>query len=105
MTAVGRIVMAHPVMGTMASLHVHAAEPQRVRAPSEIVDGAAANSLASFTAVRSRSTWADAFATAAFVMGDAGLGWVSQFDGCAAIAITHEGELRATPGFDMVRAA
>jgi thiamine biosynthesis lipoprotein len=99
------MVMTHSVMGTMASLHVRDAEPQRGRAPSEIVDGVAADSFASFTAVRSRLTWADPFATAAFVMGDAGIGWVSQFDGCAAIAIPHEGELRATPGFDMARAA
>ena len=45
------------------------------------------------TVVGPNLTWADAFATAAFVMGIDGLEWVSQFQGYRALAITVEGEL------------
>ena len=38
-------------------------------------------------------TWADAFATTAFVMGLDGLAWVARFDGYRAVAITTDGEL------------
>ncbi|HZX56672.1 MAG TPA: FAD:protein FMN transferase [Ilumatobacteraceae bacterium] len=54
--------------------------------------------LASITVVGPHLTWADAFATAAFVMGVDGLDWVARFEGYRAMAITHDGELisRAT---------
>jgi thiamine biosynthesis lipoprotein len=54
--------------------------------------------LASMTVVGPHLTWADAFATAAFVMGPDGLDWVARFDGYRAMAITRDGELisRAT---------
>jgi thiamine biosynthesis lipoprotein len=52
-----------------------------------------ADSLASMTVVGPNLTWADAFATAAFVMGTDGVDWVTRFDGYRALAITHEGEL------------
>ena len=50
------------------------------------------------TVVGPHLTWADAFATAAFVMGLNGLDWVARFDGYRALAITDDGELisRAT---------
>ena len=49
--------------------------------------------LASMTVVGPHLTWADAFATAAFVMGLDGLDWVAKFDGYRALAITSAGEL------------
>ena len=52
-----------------------------------------AESLASMTVVGPHLTWADAFATAAFVMGTDGVDWVSQFSGYRALAITVDGEL------------
>ena len=45
------------------------------------------------TVVGPHLTWADAFATAAFVMGIDGLEWVSQFQGYRALAITVGGAL------------
>ena len=39
------------------------------------------------------SAWADAFATAAFVLGPAGVDWVTRFDGYRALAITADGRL------------
>jgi thiamine biosynthesis lipoprotein len=54
-------------------------------------DGDAADALASLTVIGPHLTWADAFATAAFVMGVDGVEWVSRFDGYSAIAVTHDG--------------
>ena len=45
------------------------------------------------TVVGPHLTWADAFATAAFVMGIDGIDWVANFDGYRALAITPAGEL------------
>ena len=53
----------------------------------------AAEALASMTVVGPHLTWADAFATTAFVMGLDGIDWVSNFDGYRALAITADGEL------------
>jgi thiamine biosynthesis lipoprotein len=55
--------------------------------------GAAADELASMTVVGPNLTWADAFATAAFVLGASGVDWVSRFDGYRALAITADGTL------------
>lgn len=52
-----------------------------------------AASLASMTVVGPHLTWADAFATTAFVMGLDGVDWVAKFDGYRALAITLDGEL------------
>ena len=41
----------------------------------------------------SHLTWADAFATSAFVMGVDGIEWVTRFDGYRALAITLDGDL------------
>jgi len=49
--------------------------------------------LASMTVVGPHLTWADAFATAAFVMGLDGVDWVARFDGYRAVAITLDGEV------------
>ena len=55
--------------------------------------GRPADALASMTVVGPHLTWADAFATAAFVMGAEGIDWVANFDGYRALAITSAGEL------------
>ena len=52
-----------------------------------------ADSLASMTVVGPHLTWADSFATAAFVMGLDGVDWVSNFTGYRALAITKQGDL------------
>jgi thiamine biosynthesis lipoprotein len=52
-----------------------------------------AEALASMTVVGPHLTWADAFATTAFVMGLDGIDWVAKFDGYRALAITLEGDL------------
>ena len=54
---------------------------------------APADSLASMTVVGRHLTWADAFATAAFVMGPDGVDWVTNFAGYRALAITKQGDL------------
>jgi FAD:protein FMN transferase len=93
-------------------------DPQALRAVVEVVGEAVATSgtaargrhlwdgrsdhpaeaLASMTVVGPHLTWADAFATAAFVMGVDGIDWVASFEGYRALAITPDGELvyRAT---------
>ena len=45
------------------------------------------------TVVGPHLTWADAFATTAFVMGLDGIDWVAGFAGYRALAITLDGEL------------
>lgn len=55
--------------------------------------GQPAEALASMTVVGPHLTWADAFATTAFVMGLDGVEWVANFAGYRALAITAEGEL------------
>lgn len=62
--------------------------------------GAPARSLASMTVVGPSLAWADAFATAAFAQGEAGLAWVTEFDGYAAIAVRLDGTIAATAGID-----
>ena len=49
------------------------------------------NSLASITVAGPHLTWADAYATAAFAMGEAGLDWIAQRDGYEAFAIRFDG--------------
>jgi thiamine biosynthesis lipoprotein len=53
----------------------------------------AATELSSLTVVGPHLTWADAFATTAFVMGRAGIDWVARFDGYRALAVTSDGQL------------
>ena len=53
--------------------------------------------LASVTVIGPHLTWADAFATAGFAMGDDGIDWVSGFEGYHALAVTLEGVLVADP--------
>jgi thiamine biosynthesis lipoprotein len=55
--------------------------------------GRPADGLASMTVVGPNLTWADALATAAFVMGIDGIDWVSQFPGYRALAISVDGAL------------
>ena len=55
--------------------------------------GRPSDAMASMTVVGPHLTWADAFATVAFVMGLEGIDWVANFDGYRALAITSAGEL------------
>jgi thiamine biosynthesis lipoprotein len=59
--------------------------------------GDRAEALASLTVTGPHLAWADALATAGFAMGDAGIEWVSRFDGYHAVAVTLEGTLVADP--------
>jgi FAD:protein FMN transferase len=52
-----------------------------------------ATAVASMTVVGPHVTWADAFATTAFVMGLDGVDWVANFVGYRALGITTNGEL------------
>jgi thiamine biosynthesis lipoprotein len=62
--------------------------------------GGAAAGLLSITVVGPSLTYADAFATAAFVMGEQGLIWVAGMDGYEALAITGDRRTMWTPGMD-----
>lgn len=70
---------------------------------AHIVDprtGDAPRGLLSLTVLGPSLTWADAYATAAFAMGEAGLGWVHERAGYGALAITAEERLVWTPLVD-----
>ena len=64
--------------------------------------GAAPGGLQSVTVVGPSLTWADAYATAAFVLGMDGLGWVADHDGYGALAITADDRVVWTPVIDEV---
>ena len=58
--------------------------------------------LLSMTVVGPSLTYADAFATAAFVMGEGGAGWVAAIDGYDALAVTADHRMVWTPGLEAV---
>ena len=62
--------------------------------------GATPGTLLSFTVVGPDLAWADAYATAGFVMGLDGLAWVEAHPGYGAIAITTAREVLWTPRAD-----
>ncbi len=98
----------------------HPDRPDRVAAVLQIDDGGVATSAAyergahildprdgrvpsdvrSMTVVGPDMTWADTFATAAYVMGRDGLGWVAAHPGYDGLAITWDDEVIWTQGMD-----
>jgi thiamine biosynthesis lipoprotein len=62
--------------------------------------GRAAEAVLSMTVAGPSLTYADAFATAAFVLGEEGLGWVAGIAGYAALVITRDRRVAWTPGMD-----
>lgn len=65
--------------------------------------GQPAKGLKSFSVVGPDLTWADAYATAGFVMGRDGLGWVDGRPGYGALAITNEDQVVWTSIMDRYR--
>lgn len=65
--------------------------------------GAAPRGLVSLTVVGPDLTWADAYATAGFVMGLDGLAWIDAHPGYGALAITESREVVWTPVIDRFR--
>ena len=65
----------------------HIVDPRTDRAPRGVM---------SMTVVGADLAHADAFATAAYVMGLDGLGWLAGAPGCAGYAITHDGRVVMT---------
>ena len=66
-------------------------------------DGQSPRSLLSFTVIGPDLAWADAYATAGFVMGLDGLGWVEAHPGYGAMAITAEQRVVWAPFADTRR--
>ena len=64
--------------------------------------GRPATGLLSMTVAGPSLTYSDAYATAAFVMGEAGLGWVAEQPGYDALAITVDHRTVWTAGLDAV---
>jgi thiamine biosynthesis lipoprotein len=73
----------------------HIVDPRTGRAPA---------GLLSMTVAGPSLTYADAYATAAFVMGEAGLAWVAGIGGYDALAITGDRRLVWTPGMEALLA-
>jgi thiamine biosynthesis lipoprotein len=61
----------------------------------------AAASCASFTVHGPRLAWADAFATAGYLMGEAGLAWVAGFPGYSAALVRDDGTMVADDDFPL----
>ncbi|HXZ99954.1 MAG TPA: FAD:protein FMN transferase [Candidatus Binatia bacterium] len=72
----------------------HIVDPRTGRPPS---------GLLSMTVAGPSLTYADAYATAAYVMGEPGPGWVAGIDGYAALAITADRRTVWTAGMDALR--
>jgi thiamine biosynthesis lipoprotein len=73
---------------------------------AHIVDprtGRPTTELASVTLVGPDLTYADAYATAVFVMGIEGLTWLATQPGYDALVITRDGGMLSTPGFEHYR--
>ena len=66
-------------------------------------DGRAPGDVRSMTVLGPSLTWADAYATTAYVMGLGGLDWVAAHYGYAALAITWDNRVRWTAGMDAYR--
>jgi len=103
----------------------HPGEPDRVAAVLAISDGAVATSglyergghirdphtgdvpdaLASLTVVGPTLAIADAYATAAFAMGERGIDWIARQPGYGGLAVTRDGRVVWTPLVDGLRVA
>jgi thiamine biosynthesis lipoprotein len=67
--------------------------------------GSVPGGVRSLTVVGPSLTWADAYATTAYVMGLGGLDWVAAHDGYAAMAITWDDQVVWTSAMDAYRVA
>ena len=87
------LTLADGAVATSAAYErgAHIRDPRSGRTPS---------SLRSMTVVGPSLTWADAYATTAYVMGLDGLDWVVAQGGYEAYAITWDDTVRWTPGMD-----
>ena len=72
----------------------HIIDPRTGQPPSDLL---------SITVVGPSLTYADAYATAAFVMGRAGVTWISNIEGYHALAITIDNLTVWSPGMDHLR--
>ena len=52
------------------------------------------------TVVGPSLTFADAYATTAFAMGERGIAWAASRTGCEAVGITPDGRVLSSPGID-----
>jgi thiamine biosynthesis lipoprotein len=73
----------------------HILDPRTGRPPCGVV---------SVTVVGPDLATADAYATAAFAMGERGPAWTARLRGCAAMTILEGDRVLTTPGFDRLRA-
>lgn len=73
----------------------HIIDPHTRLAPRGVV---------SVTVAGPSPTDADAYATAAFVMGEPGAAWVAAIDGYDVLVITADGRVLSSPGMDALRA-
>ncbi|GII57459.1 FAD:protein FMN transferase [Planotetraspora thailandica] len=102
-----RIGVAHPLrpgelVAVVTGKGIAVATSGTAERGAHIVDphtGRPATALASITLVGQSLTLTDAYATAAFAMGDAARDWVEALDGYEAFAVTSSGRIWHTSGF------
>ena len=103
-----RVGIQHPeqrerLAAVLAARDVAVATSGTYERGKHIVDprtGAPASGLLSMTVIGPSLARADAYSTAAFVMGPDGASWIAGIDGYEAIAITNEHRTVWTPGVD-----
>jgi thiamine biosynthesis lipoprotein len=102
-----RVGIAHPLRpGTLATAVGLAGGAVATSGSAErghhVLDprtGRPATTLASVTVVGADLTWADAYATAAFAMGDRARAWLGRLRGHEGLVIYADGSRFQTPGF------
>ncbi len=100
-----RIGIRHPdredrVAGVLAVRDLAVATSGLYERGGHIVDphtGLVASGLRSLTVIGPRLALADAYATAGFAMGEAGIAWVGRQPGCGAVGITLDDRVTWTP--------
>lgn len=103
-----RVGIRHPdrpdgVAAVLAVRHVAVATSAAYERGAHIRDprsGRVPDGVRSMTVVGPSLTWADAYATTAYVLGADGLDWVAAHDGYAALAIGWDDRLRWSAGMD-----
>jgi FAD:protein FMN transferase len=107
-----RIGIRHPDLADKLATVVVGAGPLAIATSAtyergqHIIDprsGRPATSLASVTVVGPDLTFADAYATAVFVMGIDGVRWLAEHDGYGVFAVTPDGMVHITSIFDQHR--
>jgi FAD:protein FMN transferase len=96
----------HQVVAVVSGEDIAVATSGRYERGEHVVDprtGKPPKGLMSVTVIGNNLAMADGYATAALVLGDEGMPWLASLDGFEGLAITDDGHVVSTAGFDPYR--